>query len=90
VAWLDGAGQVHATFVYGTRVNVPEYMTTSAGTYRILTDHLGSPRLVVDTASGAVVQRMDYDGFGQVLVDTSPGFQPFGFAGGLYDRTRGS
>jgi RHS repeat-associated protein len=32
---------------------------------------------------------MDYDGFGQVLVDTSPGFQPFGFAGGLYDRDTG-
>jgi hypothetical protein len=28
---------------------------------------------------------MDYDAFGNVLDDTSPGFQPFGFAGGLYD-----
>src|SRR5262249_47493035 len=28
----------------------------------------------------------DYDAFGQVLVDTNPGFQPFGFAGGLYDQ----
>jgi RHS repeat-associated protein len=89
VAWLDGAGAVKATFVYGLHVNVPEYMTTSAGAFRILTDHLGSPRLVVDTASGAVVQRMDYDSFGQVLQDTSPGFQPFGFAGGLYDRDTG-
>jgi RHS repeat-associated protein len=24
--------------------------------------------------------------FGNVLTDTNPGFQPFGFAGGLYDR----
>jgi RHS repeat-associated protein len=89
VAWLNGAGQVYATFVYGLHVNVPEYMTTSAGTFRILTDHLGSPRLVVNTANGAVAQRMDYDSFGQVLADTSPGFQPFGFAGGLYDRDTG-
>jgi YD repeat-containing protein len=44
VAWLDGAGQVKARFVYGTRVNVPEYIVTTTGTYRILTDHLGSPR----------------------------------------------
>jgi RHS repeat-associated protein len=29
---------------------------------------------------------MDYDEFGNVLLDTNPGFQPFGFAGGLYDR----
>jgi hypothetical protein len=34
-------------------------MVTSAGTYRIVTDHLGSPRLIVDTASGAVAQRVD-------------------------------
>jgi RHS repeat-associated protein len=32
---------------------------------------------------------MDYDSFGQVLADTAPGFQPFGFAGGLYDRDTG-
>jgi hypothetical protein len=86
VAWLNGAGQVYATFVYGLHVNIPEYMTTSAGTFRILTDHGGSPRLVVNTTSGAVAQRQDYDSFGQVLADTNPGFQPFGFAGGLYDR----
>jgi RHS repeat-associated protein len=90
VAWLDGAGAVKATFVYGLHVNVPEYMTvTGGGTYRILTDHLGSPRLVVDTTSGAVAQRMDYDSFGQVLSDTNAGFQPFGFAGGFYDRDTG-
>jgi RHS repeat-associated protein len=27
----------------------------------------------------------DYDEFGNVTRDTTPGFQPFGFAGGLYD-----
>ena len=32
------------------------------------------------------MQRLDYDAFGQVLLDTNPGFQPFGFAGGLYDE----
>jgi RHS repeat-associated protein len=29
---------------------------------------------------------MDYDEFGNVITDTNPGFQPFGFAGGLYDQ----
>ncbi|WP_437745460.1 RHS repeat-associated core domain-containing protein [Sorangium sp. So ce1504] len=60
-----------------------------SSTYRILTDHLGSPRLVVNTATGAVMQRMDFDEFGRVLLDTNPGFTPFGFAGGLYDRDTG-
>ena len=38
---------------------------------------------------GAIAQRLDYDEFGNVLADTNPGFQPFGFAGGLYDRDTG-
>jgi len=54
--------------------------------YRILSDHLGSPRLVINTASGSIAQRMDYDEFGNVLLDSNPGFQPFGFAGGIYDQ----
>ncbi|MBF0550837.1 MAG: RHS repeat-associated core domain-containing protein [Deltaproteobacteria bacterium] len=32
---------------------------------------------------------MDYDEFGNVIRDTNPGFQPFGFAGGIYDRDSG-
>lgn len=32
------------------------------------------------------MQRMDYDVWGRVLTDTNPGFQPFGFAGGIYDQ----
>ena len=86
VAELDGSGTVTARFVYGSRENVPEYMVKSGVTYRLISDPLGSVRLVVDTATGAIVQRLDYDAFGQILMDTNPGFQPFGFAGGLYDH----
>jgi RHS repeat-associated protein len=32
---------------------------------------------------------MDYDEWGRVTFDSNPGFQPFGFAGGLYDRDTG-
>ncbi len=72
--------------MYGEKPNVPEYFSKGGSTHRIITDHLGSPRLVVNTSTGAIEQRMDYDEFGNVLQDTNPGFQPFGFAGGLYDR----
>jgi RHS repeat-associated protein len=65
-------------------------MVMNDGTvYRFITDHLGSVRLVVNAETGQVVQRMDYDAFGRVLEDTNPGFQPFGFAGGLYDDDTG-
>ena len=85
VAELDGAGKVVSRFVYGTRANVPDYMVKDGKTYRIVTDHLGSVRLVANAQSGEIVQRIDYDEFGNVLADSNPGFQPFGFAGGLYD-----
>ena len=78
-----------STFVYGARANVPNYIVKGGVSYRIIADQLGSVRLVVNSASGQVMQRMDYDEFGRVLTDTNPGFQPFGFAGGLYDRDTG-
>jgi RHS repeat-associated protein len=61
-------------------------MIKSGTTYRIISDHLGSPRLVINTADGSIAQRMDYDVWGNVTNDTNPGFQPFGFAGGIYDQ----
>jgi len=64
-------------------------MVKGGVTYRILTDHLGSVRLVVDASTGAIAQRLDYDEFGRVVQDTNPGFQPFGFAGGIYDPDTG-
>lgn len=88
-AELDGSGNVVSRFIYATGVNVPDYLIKGGVTYRILKDHLGSPRLVVDIATGTVVQRMDFDEYGKVLADTNPGFQPFGFAGGIYDRDTG-
>jgi len=57
--------------------------------YRLVTDHLGSVRLVVNTVGGAIAQRIDYDEWGNVTQDTNPGFQPFGFAGGIYDAKTG-
>jgi RHS repeat-associated protein len=77
--------KVVTRFVYGSKANVPDYLVKGDQTYRILSDHLGSPRLVVDLSTGAVVQRLEYDAFGNVTQDSNPGFQPFGFAGGLYD-----
>jgi RHS repeat-associated protein len=89
IAQLDGNNNIVSRFVYGNRRNVPDFAINGGVTYRIITDQLGSPRLVIAVSTGAVVQRMDYDEFGNVVGDTNPGFQPFGFAGGLYDRDTG-
>ena len=86
IAELDGSNNIVSRFVYGSKSNVPDYMIKNGVTYRIVSDHLGSPRLVVNTANSEVVQRIDYDVWGNVVNDTNPGFQPFGFAGGIYDN----
>ena len=89
VAELDASGAVAKRFVYGGGVNAPELMVTPAGTYRLVKDHLGSVRFVIDVATGAVVQELAYDAWGHVVLDTNPGLQPFGFAGGLYEAGTG-
>src|SRR5262249_20468130 len=68
------------------------YVVQGSVTYRIVSDDLGSPRLVVNASTGDVVQRTDYDEFGTMVADiVTPGFErlPFGFAGGLYDADTG-
>ena len=83
---LDSLGQKISRFVYALKSNVPEYFIKQGITYRIITDQLGSVRMVVNSTNGVIAQRIDYDEFGNILYDSSPGFQPFGFAGGLYDQ----
>jgi RHS repeat-associated protein len=89
VAELNASGAVVASFIYADRPHVPSLMLKGGQTYRILADHLGSVRLVVHLATGAIAQRMSYDEYGNVVEDTNPGFQPFGYAGGIYDRDTG-
>lgn len=63
----------------------PAYMLRGGDLYRIVTGRSGGPRLVTNVSTGAVAERVDTDEWGNVLSDSSPGFSPFGFAGGLSD-----
>ncbi|MFA6095085.1 MAG: RHS repeat-associated core domain-containing protein [Candidatus Paceibacterota bacterium] len=85
LAELDGNNLVVSRFIYASKSNVPDYLIKGGATYRIVSDHLGSPRLIVNIADDTVAQAIDYDVWGKVISDSNPGFQPFGFAGGLYD-----
>jgi RHS repeat-associated protein len=78
VAELDSAGNVTAQFIGAL-------MIKNGNTYQMIRDHLGSVRLVVDVATGNVAQRLDYDEYGNILSDSNPDFQPFAYAGGMYD-----
>lgn len=89
IAELDAAGNFVSLFAYAEKPHVPSLMRKGSTTYKIVSDHLGSVRQVINLSTGVVVQALDYDAWGNVLLDTNPGFQPFGFAGGLYDRDTG-
>jgi RHS repeat-associated protein len=89
VARLHPDGSVESIYVYGALAHVPDLVIKNGRTYRLVQDHLGSPRLVVDVETGEIAQRLDYDVHGRVLADTHPDFQPFGFAGGLHDVDTG-
>ena len=94
VAELDSSGIIETRYVYGLGLNVPDYYERDEHTYRIITDHLGSPRLIVQTdgeGAGTIVFRREYDAWGEIEVESfdDPGEIPFGFAGGLYDEDTG-
>jgi RHS repeat-associated protein len=82
VAELDGSGVLVSRFAAGGVIK-------GSTSYRVVADHLGSPRLVVNTSTGAIVQRMEHDEWGEVMTNTAAGFTPFGFAVGMYDEDTG-
>ncbi|MFE6892063.1 RHS repeat-associated core domain-containing protein [Streptomyces sp. NPDC057694] len=85
VAELDSESKVVARFVYNDRSDTPTYIKKGDRSYFVASDHLGSPRAIIDTDTGEISQQIEYSPWGEILSDTNPGFQPFGFAGGLYD-----
>jgi RHS repeat-associated protein len=84
LAEYDGSGVLQKTFIYAAGP-VPVAYIQGGNTFHIVADHLGSPRLVVDS-TGAVVKQVDYDSFGNVIADSNPAlYLCFGFAGGMAD-----
>jgi RHS repeat-associated protein len=89
VAELDGAGALVSEFVYGAKANVPEYVIRGGATYRVVSDHLGSPRRAVNVANSSDVPfSASYGSFGETM-GIGIEWIPFGFAGGIYDSDTG-
>jgi RHS repeat-associated protein len=96
VALLDNVGRTLQRYVYLPGAHTPSAMLTYDPTngarlarWLFVNDSRGSVRLVVNAETGAVGQRIDYGPWGEVIDDTAPGFQPFGYAGGEYDHLTG-
>ena len=88
-ATLNAAGAIDLRFIATHEQTLPEALVRGNDSYLLLRDHLGSVRAVVHATTGAVVQTMAFDPLGRVLYDTNPGWQPFGFRGGLTDGVTG-
>lgn len=78
------SGNLGKRFIYGSKSNIPDYYVSSGQTYRVISDNLGSPRLVIRVSDGLLVSWVDHDEFGRVLTSSNMSI-PFGFAGGFYD-----
>jgi RHS repeat-associated protein len=57
---------MRSVFVYGADGTTPSLMIRDGHTYRFITDERSSPRLVVDSATGTVAQRLEYDAYGNI------------------------
>lgn len=88
-ATLDPRGEVDIRFIDIGEDGVPRALIRNSNLYLLLRDHMGSVRAVVDANDGTVVQSLTFDPFGRMLANSSPGWQPFGFAGGLTDPISG-
>ena len=87
-AELDPTGKVISRFGYD---NADHLALIERGdtTYRVITDTLGSPRVIIDSRHGTIAGEITYDSWGNVTHDTTPSFIPIGFAGGLRDSDTG-
>ena len=92
VVELDSLGDVKRRYIYGVKQNVPDYYEQGGLRYRIITDHLGSVRLIVKESTGEIVTKINYDEYGKEIFaerDTSLSSLFFGYAGGLADTETG-
>lgn len=86
IARLDGNG-LEAQYAYVTKGNVPDVMVKSGITYRIISDQIGSPRVIL-SSTGVVLESISYSTWG-IPTPYAPTSMPFGFAGGLWDSDLG-
>ncbi len=87
VAELDGTGNLVAQFIYGSKTYIPDLIIRGGVSYRVVSDQLGSPMLVVNVANSSDIPfQATYAAFGdRALVAGTDDWMPFAFAGGHYD-----
>jgi RHS repeat-associated protein len=91
IAELDGAGNLLAQFIYGSKYHVPDLVIRNGTTYKVVSDQLGSPLLAINTGNSSDVPfQATYSAYGKrTITSGADDWMPFGFAGGPYDADTG-
>jgi RHS repeat-associated protein len=85
IAKVDASGNTIETYIFGLGVNSPDYILKDGTKYRVIKDHLGSIRMIVNSSTGEVVKTLRYSEFGEITQETGTFNTIFGFAGGIRD-----
>ena len=86
---LDGSGNVITEYLHGPGIDEPIGMIRNNQTYYYHADALGSIIAITDSY-GRVVQRYEYDSFGNITYQQDPSFvQPYTYTGREYDTESG-
>ncbi len=86
---LDGSGNIVTEFVHGPGIDEPIAMLRNNQTYYYHADGLGSIIAITDSA-GQVVQRYEYDSFGNITYQQDPNFaQPYTYTAREHDNESG-
>jgi len=84
-AVLRSDSTTQAILVGRSRSTTPLLAVEKDRTLFIASDHVGSVRLVIDTASGEVAATRHYDVWGRLVRDEGSSSVPYGFGGGIDD-----
>ncbi len=86
---LDGSGNIITEYVHGPGIDEPIAMLRNNQTYYYHADGLGSI-IAITNSAGQVVQRYEYDSFGNITYQQDPNFlQPYTYTGREYDNESG-
>ncbi len=87
-AEIDSAGKIISRFAYDDSDHLA-LVEREGVTYRVVTDTVGSPLLIIDSRTGSVAESINYDAWGSIKEDSRPELISISFAGGLRDPDSG-
>ncbi len=86
---LDASGNIITEYLHGPGIDEPIAMIRGGQTYYYHADVLGSI-IAITNSAGQVVQRYEYDSFGNITYQQDPNFiQPYTYTGREYDEESG-